>query len=64
MSIADAYRQLAEEFTFKAKTQADPHMRIEYEVLAKNYCLLAEQAEKNSRTDIVYEAKPQPSDRE
>jgi hypothetical protein len=55
MSVADAYRAKAAEIAEKAKAERNPVVRAELEALRRNYLRLAVQAEKNARTDIVYE---------
>jgi hypothetical protein len=55
MSVADAYRAKAAEIAEKAKAERDPLVRAELEALRRNYLRLAVQAEKNAKTDIVYE---------
>ena len=48
----------AEELFALARLTTNPAIRVEIEKLAQNYLRLAEQAEKNSQTDIVYETPP------
>jgi hypothetical protein len=55
MSAGDAYRAKAAEIADKAKAERDPAVRAELEALRRNYLRLAVQADKNSKTDIVYE---------
>jgi len=57
MSKGDAYRAKAAQLRTTAKRE-DPLTRAELEWLADGYLKLAEQAERNSRTDIVYETPP------
>jgi hypothetical protein len=61
MTQADQYRSRSAELTAKARTETDPAVKAEYEALALGYRRLAEQADRNSQTDIVYETPPQPS---
>jgi hypothetical protein len=55
MTSGDVYRRKAAEFTFKAAAEPDAELRVEFEHLAVAYLRLAEQADRNSLTDIVYE---------
>jgi hypothetical protein len=55
MSVADEYRAKAAEMAEKAKRDGDPLVQAEFEALRRNYLRLALQAEKNAKTDIVYE---------
>ena len=49
------YLTKAAELITKVDGESDPALKAEYENLARAYLLLAEQAERNDRTDIVYE---------
>jgi hypothetical protein len=52
----------AEEFAARASSELDPVKRAEYEALSLGYLRLAAQAERNSKTDVVFEPstdKPQ-----
>ena len=42
-----------------AQAEKDPFGKAEYLRLSQAYLRLAEQAERNSRTDVVYETPPQ-----
>jgi hypothetical protein len=55
MTSADQCRIKAVECAALALSQPHPHVRTEMQILAKVYRRLAELAELNSRTDIVYE---------
>jgi hypothetical protein len=55
MPTADEYRIKAAELSARAMTERNPLLRAQYENLALSYLRLADQAEKNARTDIVYE---------
>ena len=55
MGTAAEYLDRAAEFRAKADAEANPKIRAQYETLSLFYGRLAEQAEQNSRTDIVYE---------
>jgi hypothetical protein len=75
MPSADEYRIKAAELNALAKDEADQLARANYINLALAYLRLAEQAEKNAATDIVYETpsphlqqqqqqqQPQPDDK-
>ena len=60
MTQADQYRSRSAELTAKARTETDPTVKAEYEALALGYRRLAEQADRNSQTDIVYETPRRP----
>jgi len=60
MTPADQYRVKAGDLAALAKAEKDPFGKAEYERLSLAYLRLAEQAERNSRTDLVYEAPPAP----
>jgi hypothetical protein len=60
MNPADEYRIKAGDMISLARAEADPFQKGEYERLAAGYIRLAEQSERNSRTDLVYEMPPQP----
>lgn len=49
------YRKLAAVLRAKAQQEESPAVRAEWNHLAQCYVRLAEQADKNQRTDIVYE---------
>jgi len=64
MAPADQYRIKAAELNAQAKLAPNASLRAECENLALSYLRLADQAEKNAQTDIVYEpptatARPQ-----
>lgn len=58
MTAADRYRAKAAEFRAMAAREADRVLRLEFETLAQSYLDLAQLAERNSHTDIVYESPP------
>jgi len=60
MAAADNYRIKAAEFYAQARgaTGLSPHIRLQFENLARTYLLLAEQADRNARTDLTYEPPP------
>ena len=55
MSPADRYRALAAHLRTRATREQNPTLRAQWTNLAQSYVRLAEQADQNSRTDIVYE---------
>ena len=61
MTSVDVYRAKASEFMAKAQRETDPTLRVQYETLGQSYLRLADQAERNSRSDIVYETPTSPS---
>ena len=58
MTPADLYRVKAGDLAALAKAETDPFGKVEYERLSQAYLRLAEQAERNSRADVVYETPP------
>ena len=58
MTPADEYRVKATQFAAKARRESETALRLEYEALAQSYLRLADQAERNSHVDIVYETPP------
>jgi hypothetical protein len=63
MAAGDQYRIRAAELYAAAKRERNPIIRRECENLALAYLRLADQAERNSTTDIVYETPQPPPDR-
>ena len=59
MALPDQYRARAAELSAKAHGELVRAIRLEYENLALAYLRLAEQADRNSRTDLVYEHAPE-----
>jgi hypothetical protein len=55
MTPADRYRTLAARFMAQAKSEQNLKLRSEWQYLAVCYLRIAEQADRNSRTDVVYE---------
>jgi len=51
---SDKYRAKAAELIAKATKETDLQTRVEFESLARAYLRLAEQADRNSETDIFY----------
>ncbi len=58
MTNGDAYRAKANAFMAQAKRATDPALRLQYEQFAQSYLRLAEQADRNQRSDLVYETPP------
>jgi hypothetical protein len=58
MTQGETYRVKAAELHAQAKQDANPDTRAELERLAKSYLRLAEQADRNSQTNVVYETPP------
>jgi hypothetical protein len=58
MAAGDQYRVRAAEFEAKAKCESNPEIQASFEHLARSYRRLAEQADRNSLTDLVYEVPP------
>jgi hypothetical protein len=61
MPPGDEYRRKAVELADRAAREIDPAFRHEYDQLTLFYIRLADQAERNARTDVVYETPPQPA---
>jgi hypothetical protein len=55
MTPATHYRTLAAQLRSRARTEDNRHLREEWDHLARCYLKLAEQADRNSRTDVSYE---------
>jgi len=55
MTPADQYRMKAAELDAAARCETSARLKAEFEHLARAYRRLAEQAERNGRTDVVYE---------
>ena len=58
MTPADQYRIRAGDLAAFARAERDPTLKAEYQRLSASYLRLAEQAERNSHTDVVYETPP------
>jgi hypothetical protein len=54
MTPADLYRVKAGDLAALAKAETDPLGKAEYERLSQAYLRLAEQADRNSRNDVVW----------
>ena len=59
MSTADQYRVKALEFSKMASGETNPRLQFEYAGMAELYFRLALLAEKNQKTDVVYETPAQ-----
>lgn len=55
MTPADQYRILAAQFMARAKSEQNLKLHSEWQYLAICYLRIAEQADRNSQTDVVYE---------
>jgi len=55
MTPRDAYLMRAAELIAKVDGETAPAFRAEFDNLARAYLRLAEQAERNKQSDIVYE---------
>ena len=58
MTPAEQYRVKASEMAALARAETHPFQKAEYERLSLSYLRLADQAERNSHTDVVYETPP------
>ncbi len=58
MSTADRYRVRAAEFAAMARIEPKPTLQTEYARMAVRYIRLAELADRNAMTDVVYEPPP------
>ena len=54
MTPADQYRVKAGELASLARAERDPFQKAEYERLSLSYLRLAEQADRNSKNDVVW----------
>ena len=59
MTAGDECRVRAAELHGKSKQETDPFLRGELEQLAHGYLRLAEQADRNAASDLVYESPPE-----
>lgn len=55
MNPANQYRKLAAELEANARAEQSPDLRAEWMHLAMGYRRLAQQADRNSLTDVAYE---------
>ena len=58
MIARQGYLLRAAELSAKAQAENDHDCKIEFQNLARAFLRLAEQAERNEHTDIVYETPP------
>jgi hypothetical protein len=59
MASADHYRVKAAEFAAMARSERAPDLQVEFAKMAASYLRLAELADRNNRTDVVYEPRMQ-----
>ena len=55
MTFAEQYRSLAAQFMARARVESNLQLRSEWNLLSVSYLRLAELAERNDLTDLVYE---------
>ena len=55
MTSAEQYRAKAVEFFKMASSETNPRLQVEYAAMGESYFRLAILAEKNQKTNIVYE---------
>ena len=58
MNTAAQYRQKAEELLALAGTESNQNIQVAFAAMAQGYLRLALMAERNSKTDLVYETPP------
>ena len=58
MTSADHYRVKAAEFSAMARSEPAAALQVEYAKMAASYLRLAELADRNNLTDVVYESRP------
>jgi hypothetical protein len=58
MTPGDYYRTRSAQLSARSRQETSPRISAEYERLAQSYLRLAEMADRNSETDIVYEPPP------
>ena len=58
MTAGDQYRIKAAEFQARGQAESNLKLRIGFEHLARAYLRLAEQADRNSAMELVYEPPP------
>ena len=61
MASGESYRVRAAELRTQAEQEPNPVVRAEMEALVLAYLRLAGQADRNARTDIVYETPQRPA---
>ena len=64
MTRADEYRIKAGDMAALARVEAYPTQKAEYEALSLAYLRLADQADKTSHVDVMYETPPIPMRRQ
>jgi hypothetical protein len=64
MTRADEYRVKAGDMAAFARAEVDPFKQAELESLSLAYLRLADQADKNTYADVVYETPPPQSQRQ
>jgi hypothetical protein len=57
--MASRYRALAADCDARARKEADPVLKAEWERMALGYRRLAVQADRNAGIDVVYEPPPE-----
>lgn len=55
MTFAEQYRSLAAQFMARARSEQNLKLRSEWDFLAVCYLRLADQADRNGQTDVIYE---------
>ena len=60
MTPGDRYRKRAAELKAEAATESEWRVKSELEALARSYCRLADQADRNSIRTISYETPERP----
>ena len=60
MHTGDEYRAKAAALTAQVTDETAPSARKEIEILVRSYLRLAEQADLNDQTDVVYVTPPPP----
>jgi hypothetical protein len=58
MAAGEHYRRKAADINVRATRERNPLIQAEFENLALAYLRLADQADRNARTDVVYEPRP------
>ena len=58
MTSSDQLRFKAAQLLITAARETDPRIQAHYESIAQSYLRLADLAEPNSKTDVVYETPP------
>ena len=58
MTPGDQYRVKAGDLAALARAESDPFAKTEFQKLSLAYLRLADQADRNSETDVIYETPP------